>query len=119
LIALGVRPFRAALEEKLLLARYFYLEIQQLGFEVGPAPDLSVVIFRWVPRSGDTSLEHANRVNQAIVDRVRRDGRVFLSSTMLDGRFMIRMVALSFRTHRRTMDLALRVLREQAAAAQG
>jgi len=45
---------------------------------------------------------------------VRRDGRIFLSSTMLDGRFMIRMVALSFRTHRRTIDLALRVLREQA-----
>jgi glutamate/tyrosine decarboxylase-like PLP-dependent enzyme len=119
LIALGVRPFRAALEEKLLLARYFYREIQQLGFEVGPAPDLSVVIFRWVPRPGDTSHERANRVNQAIVDGVRRDGRIFLSSTMLDGRFMIRMVALSFRTHRRTMDLALRVLREQATAAEG
>jgi len=119
LVTLGVRPFRAALEEKLLLARYFHREIQALGFEVGPPPDLSVVVFRRVPASGDRSLERLNRINQAIIDGVRRDGRIFLSSTMLDGRFMIRMVALSFRTHRRTIELALRILREQAAAAEG
>jgi hypothetical protein len=44
---------------------------------------------------------------------------VFLSSTMLDGRFTLRMAALAFRTHRRTIDLAVRVLREQAAAVGG
>ena len=37
----GVGPFRAALEEKLLLARYFHEMIQrEPGFEVGPSPDL-------------------------------------------------------------------------------
>ncbi len=116
LILLGTKPFRAALDEKLLLAHYFYREIQAIGFEVGPPPDLSIVTFRWVPPVGGASLEHINRINQAIVDGVRRDGRVFLSSTMLDGRFTIRLAALAFRTHRRTIDLAIRVLREQVAA---
>lgn len=115
LILLGTKPFQAALDEKLLLARYFYREIQSLRFEVGPPPDLSMVTYRWAPPGAD--LERTNRINQAIVDGVRRDGRVFLSSTMLDGRFTLRMVALGFRTHRRTIDLALQVLREQAAAA--
>jgi glutamate/tyrosine decarboxylase-like PLP-dependent enzyme len=114
LILLGTRPFRAALEEKLLLARYFHGEIQRAGYEAGPAPDLSVVTYRWVPPGA--SLEHTNAVNQAIVEGSRRDGRVFLSSTMLDGRFTLRMASLSFRTHRRTIDLAVRVLREQAAS---
>ncbi len=114
LILLGTKPFAAALDEKLLLARYFQREIQALGFEVGPPPDLSIVTFRWAPPG--VSLERANELNQVIVDRVRRDGRVFLSSTLLDGRFTLRMVALSFRTHRRTIDLALQILREQAAA---
>lgn len=114
LILLGTRPFRSALEEKLLLARYFYREVGRLGFEVGPAPELSVVTFRWAPPG--TSLARANELNRAIVDGVKRDGRVFLSSTMLDGCFTLRMVALSFRTHLRTIDLALRVLREQASA---
>lgn len=114
LMLVGTKPFRAALEEKLLLARYFYEQVRSLGFEVGPSPDLSVVTFRWAPPG--VGLERANELNQAIVDGVRRDGRVFLSSTMLDGRFTIRLVALGFRTHLRTIDLALRVLREQVAA---
>ncbi|MGH7720206.1 MAG: pyridoxal phosphate-dependent decarboxylase family protein [Gemmatimonadaceae bacterium] len=115
LIVLGTKPFQAALDEKLLLARYFYGEIQAAGFEVGPPPDLSVVTYRWVPAGA--SPDRVNQINQAIVDGARRDGRVFLSSTMLDGRFTLRMVALHFRTHRRTIDLAVRVLREQVAAA--
>jgi glutamate/tyrosine decarboxylase-like PLP-dependent enzyme len=114
LIVEGTRPFAAGLEEKLLLARYFYEKVQQLGFEVGPSPDLTIVIFRWAPPG--RTLEELNRLNQEIVDRIRRDGRVFLSSTMLDGKFTIRLAVLAFRTHRRAIDLALQVLREQVAA---
>jgi hypothetical protein len=36
---------------------------------------------------------------------------------MIDGHFTLRLAVLAFRTHRRTIDLALRVLHEQAAAA--
>ncbi len=114
LILLGTRPFTAALEEKLLLAKYFRREIGRAGFEVGPEPDLSIVTYRWSPPG--ESLDRVNALNQAIVDGARRDGRVFLSSTMLEGRFTLRMAALAFRTHRRTMDLAVEVLREQVAA---
>ncbi len=114
LMLLGVRPFRAALEEKLLLARYFRDEIRAAGYEVGPEPELSIATFRWAPGGADVA--QANRMNQAIVDGVRRDGRVFISSTMIEDRFTLRMAALSYRTHRRTIDLAVRVLREQAAA---
>ena len=114
LMLLGTGPFRAALEEKILLARYFHAQIGRAGYEVGPCPDLSIVTYRWAPAGA--SLERINEMNQAIVSGARRDGRVFLSSTMLDGRFTLRMAALAFRTHRRTIDLAVRVLREQAAA---
>ncbi len=114
LVQLGTRPFTAALDEKLLLARYFRDRAAALGFAVGPVPDLSVVIFRWVPPGA--TLEAANAANQAIVDGVRRDGRVFISSTMLDGMFTLRMAILAFRTHRRTIDLALTILAEQAEA---
>ena len=114
LMLVGTRPFRAALEEKLLLARYFHAEARGLGFEVGPPPALSIVTCRWVPPGASPA--EVDRLNQALVDGVRRAGRVFLSSTLLDGRFTIRMAALAFRTHRRTIDLALRVLGEQVAA---
>lgn len=117
LVLLGTGPFRAALEEKLLLARYFFDEVRALGFEVGPEPDLSIVTFRWAPEG--MSVEGANEVNERIVEAVRRDGRIFLSSTMLEGRFTLRMAALSFRTHRRHIALALDILREQVERIAG
>ena len=111
---LGVKPFRAALDEKLLLARYFYARVAELGFEVGPPPDLSLVTFRWAPPG--LTLDETNALNRRIVEWLRTDGRVFLSSTMIDGRYTLRMAILSFRTHRRTVDVALRALGEAVSA---
>ncbi len=104
---LGVAPFRAALEEKILLCQYFYKEVQKLGFEVGPEPDLSIAIFRYVPKIGN-----ANTFNQRIVAQIMQDGRIFLSSTTLDGVYWIRFAVLSFRTHLEQVDLALRLLKK-------
>jgi glutamate/tyrosine decarboxylase-like PLP-dependent enzyme len=106
----GVAPFRAALEEKLLLARYFYREVKRVdGFEVGPPPDLSVVTFRYIPKRGDP-----NEFNRRLVDAVQLDGRVFISSTMIDGDFTLRVAVLSLRTHLEQIVLALEILREKA-----
>jgi aromatic-L-amino-acid/L-tryptophan decarboxylase len=106
----GVAPFRAALEEKLLLARYFHEKMMhEDGFEVGPPPDLSIVTFRYVPNHGDP-----NAFNRYLIDAVLRDGRIFISSTMIEGRFTLRLAILSLRTHLETVDLAIDILREKA-----
>jgi glutamate/tyrosine decarboxylase-like PLP-dependent enzyme len=106
----GVAPFRAALEEKLLLARHFHAELQRLdGFVAGPPPDLSVVTFRYDPRRGD-----ANVFNQKLIQAIRHDGRIFLSSTRLNGQVVLRLAVLGFRTHLETIELALEILRQKA-----
>ena len=107
----GLAPFRAALEEKLLLAQYFYERLKEVpGFEVGPSPDLSVVTFRYVPPRGD-----ADAFNARLVQEIQHDGRVFMSSSMIDGRFILRLAVLVFRTHLDTIDSALEVLQEKAS----
>ena len=113
LMVLGTAPFRAALEEKLLLTRYFHREVQTLGFQVGPEPDLTVATFRWAP-DGTGEVE-ADLMNEGLVEAIRRDGRVFMTSTRVNDRFMIRMALLNHRTHKRDVDLALRVLAELKA----
>ncbi|WP_445663981.1 pyridoxal phosphate-dependent decarboxylase family protein [Fodinibius sp. AD559] len=105
----GVQPFRAALDEKLLLTRYFYDKIQQIdSIEVGPEPELSVAFFRYVPENGD-----ANAFNKKLVNEIHNDGRVFLSSTHLNGTVYLRLAVLNFRTHLEDIDLILSVLREK------
>ena len=101
----GLEPFKASLEEKVWLCRYFYEEIQKIGFEVGPYPDLSIMIFRFVPKKGD-----ANSFNQQIVNTLLEDGRIFFSTTTIDDVFWIRMAVVCFRSHREHVDLALGIL---------
>lgn len=106
----GVAPFRAALEEKLLLARHFYEGLQRLdGFVAGPPPDLSVVTFRYLPSRGD-----ANEFNQKLIQAIQQDGRIFLSSTQINGEVILRLTVLGFRTHLETIELALEILRQKA-----
>ncbi|MBP7274391.1 MAG: aminotransferase class I/II-fold pyridoxal phosphate-dependent enzyme [Saprospiraceae bacterium] len=101
----GLRPFKAALSEKIWLCRYFYSHIQQHGFEVGNFPDLSVMVFRYVPLTGD-----ANIFNEQLIAFVWQDGRVFLSSTSINGVYWIRLAVLSFRTHLSTINTCIEVL---------
>lgn len=101
----GLQPFADCLDEKLLLARYFYLKVRELGFQAGPEPDLSIVIFRFEPKAGD-----ANEFNKKILKQIHEDGRVFISSTQINGQFLLRFAILSFRTHLKQVDEFLHLL---------
>jgi len=106
----GLAPFRAALEEKLLLARHFHARLgERRHWEVGPEPDLSVVTYRYLPERGD-----ADDFNRRLAAAVQNDGRIFISSTRLDGRFTLRLAILNFRTHFEQVELALELLEHHA-----
>jgi glutamate/tyrosine decarboxylase-like PLP-dependent enzyme len=107
----GIEPFRASLEEKLLLARHFHTELGTVpGFEVGPEPELSVVTYRYVPERGD-----ADDFNRRLLQAVNDEGGCFISSTVLDGHYTLRFAALHFRSHLEQVDLLLESLRRHAA----
>jgi glutamate/tyrosine decarboxylase-like PLP-dependent enzyme len=106
----GIAPFRAALSEKIWLARYFYEQIQKIdGFEVGPYPDLSVVTYRYLPKRGD-----ADAFNQRLMQTVQQDGRIFISSTRVDGKLVLRAAIVCYRTHLDDINEALDVLNHTA-----
>ncbi|HSE81051.1 MAG TPA: aminotransferase class V-fold PLP-dependent enzyme [Gaiellaceae bacterium] len=107
----GLAPFRAALEEKLLLARYAHARLAELpSWAVGPEPDLSVVTFRYVPRRGD-----ANAFNRLLLEAVLADGSVVVSATELDGSYTLRLAILHYRSHLDEVDRLLEVLAREAA----
>lgn len=101
----GLAPFVAALEEKVLLCRYFHRQVQGLGFQAGPDPELSVCIYRYVPPNGN-----ANEFNRRLVEAIHKDGKVFVSSTSLDGEVWLRLAVLCFRTHLSHIDYLLQLM---------
>lgn len=102
----GIEPFKACLQEKLLLTQYFREQLIVRGFEVGPEPELSVSYF-W--RAGK-DLASENTFNQALMKEIHHSGEVFLSSTNIRGRFVIRIAILSFRTKLETIEKALQMI---------
>lgn len=108
----GLAAFRAALTEKIWLARYFHEQVSGIpGFEAGRYPDLSVVTFRYFPASGEP-----DAINAQLLRAVHADGRVFISSTRLHGNFTLRVAILHFRTHKAEVDYLLEFLRQQSLA---
>jgi len=104
---LGVEPFRAALTEKIELCRYFYKEVQSLGFEVGPYPDLSVMIYHYMPAEEDPE-----SFNRRLLEKLLEDGRFFVSSTTINDTYWLRLAVLSFRTHLEDIQEYLRFLKK-------
>ena len=100
----GVAAFRAALDEKLHLACRAYEQLAAVpALELLGEPDLTVVGFRLL--DGDDA------ANRQLLERINGSRRVFLSSTSIVGRCLLRLCVLSHRTHPEHVDEAVRIIR--------
>jgi aromatic-L-amino-acid/L-tryptophan decarboxylase len=108
----GLAAFRDALDEKLDLARYLYEELRAIpGLEVPWEPELSIVGFRCARDDPG----NADAATTELLERINRSGRVFVSSTVVNGRTTIRVCILSVHTHLDRIDELIDLVREAAA----
>ena len=113
---LGAETFRAALDEKLDLARVAHDAIAGTpGFEILAAPSLAIFAFR-ATRPG-LSEPAIDAMNEGILRWVNQRGKVHLSPTRLNARFALRISVLSFRTHHEHVMLCVDELRAGLANA--
>lgn len=100
----GTEPFAACLEEKLALTKYIRIKLRDLGFNLGPEPDLSVTYF-WMDRGAES-----DAFNQHLLKLIHEDGSSYFSSTLIEGKFVIRSAILSFRTRISSVDRAISLI---------
>ncbi|CAH1264756.1 DDC [Branchiostoma lanceolatum] len=106
----GVGVFRTALQEKLLLTRYFYGKLKETGdFELPLEPELSVVVFRATAPPG----VDINDFNQQLLEGLNSDGKIFMTPAVLSNQFYLRVCVLAFRTHVEHVDLCFSVIQEK------
>ena len=105
----GVAAFREALDEKLDLAHVVVEALEaDPNVEVCWRPQLSTVAFRL---GGD-----ADDDRQAeFLRRINASRRVFLSSTRIHGRYVLRICIVSHRTHRDRIDECIEIVAKAAA----
>ncbi|RPI24749.1 MAG: aminotransferase class I/II-fold pyridoxal phosphate-dependent enzyme [Acidobacteria bacterium] len=102
----GIEPFRQNLEEKLQLAQWITEKLRAIDeIEIVAEPQLTVLAFRL--RLPGKDEETTDRLTRRFMDEVNERRRVYLSSTVIEGRFLVRICVLSFRTHLERMQMAL------------
>jgi len=96
----GIEKYAAALDEKLLLTQYLFRKLKGLNFIIGPPPKLSVVLFR----------TENDLLTKALIQEIHKEGKVFISSTVIEGEIWLRAAILSHRTSMMEVDQLIEFL---------
>lgn len=108
----GVAAYRKAIDGNIALRRYLDDCIRQDDRLERVASDLGISCFR-VTRPGldDNAL---NALNQRVLNDLLETGRFLLSPTTLDGKFVLRVCIVNFRTRETDIDELLQAIVESA-----
>jgi aromatic-L-amino-acid decarboxylase len=100
----GREGLQAVIREHQQLARLFASWVEETpGWEVVAPVPFSLVCFR---------REGADEANESLLERVNATGEAYLSSTILDGRFVLRLAVGNYRTTEDDVRRAWELLRE-------
>lgn len=108
----GADAFRDAIERNLLLARHLHgLASEHPRFEpLLPPPDLSIVPLRRIPSTGDVDAH-----NMRLARELQKDGRVYVTSAVIDGVACLRPCIVNYRTRTADVEAILDVADEVGA----
>jgi aromatic-L-amino-acid decarboxylase len=83
-------------------------------FEIVTGPSFALTVFRLAAKAEGASLEERNALTRQLYDNVNATGKIWLTSTELDGRFAIRLMTGVRTTEREHIETAVKTLVEVA-----
>jgi aromatic-L-amino-acid decarboxylase len=123
---IGRTGYARAISEDILLARHAYKLAEDNPELQAVTQGLSITTFRYVPpdlrpRLGSDPVEdYLDRLNQELLTRIEKGGEAFLSNALVQGRFVLRLCIVNFRTSLADIEflpgLVVRLGRELDAA---
>jgi aromatic-L-amino-acid/L-tryptophan decarboxylase len=111
----GISGLEHQIARQIALARYLERQIGETPeFELLSRGQLSIVCFRYLPHELAGNEEALNALNKGIMERVQADGSVFLTNSMLGGRFALRACILHYGTTEQDIDKILPAVKDAA-----
>jgi len=81
------------------------------AMEITTAPMLSLFTFRLAPEG----VADLDALNMELIETINNDGRIYLTQTKIDGKFVIRFQAGAWTMEEADADMAIAVIAELAA----
>lgn len=106
----GVDGLAARIKNHINLANEFKSWIEaEKDFELMAPVPFSTVCFRYHPENKEEN--ELNKINENLLDKINASGKIFLSHTKLNGKFVIRLTIGSIRHERRHVEDAWEILK--------
>jgi glutamate/tyrosine decarboxylase-like PLP-dependent enzyme len=115
----GVAGYAEAVERDCALADYLAKQVSAARDLELIATGLSVVCFRYVPAGLAGQTTALNALNERIVREIQLGGAAFLTSTTLDGRFVLRACIINPRTRQEDVEALVAIVRSTGARMAG
>jgi len=102
----GLSGYRTAIEHDLAMAERLAGGVRRTpGLELRAPQNLSIVCFRYAPSALRADTARLNNINEALLERLQLDGRMFMSSTVLDDTLWLRACIVNYRTAEQDVDI--------------
>ncbi len=111
----GADLIRKSIEENIKTIKYLE-ELIDLSddFEVLSSAILSVLCFRY--KTSDEKYQHndeyLNKLNQELLNAIEKDGRVFITGTLVRENIVLRACCINHRTNKKHIEIFLQIIRE-------
>ncbi|XP_017985468.1 PREDICTED: tyrosine decarboxylase 1 isoform X3 [Theobroma cacao] len=113
----GLENLQCYIRNHIKLAKHFEdLITQDSRFEVVTPQIFSLVCFRLLPPDDE---HHGNKLNHELLDAVNSTGKVFISHTVLSGKYILRFAVGAPLTEEKHVNAAWKVLQDKATALLG
>ncbi|KAK0637254.1 pyridoxal phosphate-dependent transferase [Bombardia bombarda] len=83
-------------------------------FEILTGPSFALTVFRMAGRTEDDTLEQRNAMTKALCEKINGTGKMWVTSTLLDGKFAIRMMTGVRLTEKEHVELAFKTFVDTA-----
>ncbi len=109
--AYGITAIKEMIQKDIDLAQYLSDTIESSeDFELVRNSDLAISCFRFIGNC--ESEEEIEQLNRKLIPALEKDGRVFITGTTLNSKFVIRACLINHRMHKGTVDYLVNVIRE-------
>lgn len=113
----GAEAVREEVDRTLALARHAERRVREHPeLELAAPASLGITCFRWRGDAASGADTRLDRINRAAVERIQDGERFMVSSTRLDGRYVIRLCTMNYRTGRSDVDAVLDEVARVASA---
>ncbi len=110
----GRNKLTQMIEKDIQLTKYLGTLIDQSkDFDLCNLPDLGIVCFRYLGVGGiGTDYSTIDHLNRKIIPALEKDGRVFITGTILNNRPVIRACLINHRLEQKNVNFLIKVIRE-------